>query len=234
MLNYKPMKHILSILFIFLAFLPAHAQNNPLAGKRIAFIGDSYVYNHRQPQEYTWHYKFVKKHGMVYLNYGKNGTCISRDRKGHPGEAIYKRVTQMADSLDYIVIIAGHNDACRMMPDMVRPDTVTEDLLRQRLAFICDTLISKYPRAGIFFFTPWPRPDYPNMERVTNIIKEVAGHYGIPVFDSRQSGIHAGSAAFRKLFFQSPSDNAHLNAAGHDRFLPVAEDFLLRYMQPCQ
>jgi lysophospholipase L1-like esterase len=224
------MKRLLILSLFWAAILPMLAQTDPLAGKRIAFIGDSYVYNHRQPQSYTWHYKFAKKHGMTYFNYGINGTCICRDRMGKPGEAVYKRVTQMNDSLDYIVIVAGHNDACRMLPDMVRPDTVTEDLLRAKLAYICDTLIAKYPRAGIFFFTPWPRPDYPNMERVTDIIKEVAGHYGIPVFDSRQSGIHAGSAAFRKLYFQTPDDNAHLNAAGHDRFLPVAEDFLLKYM----
>lgn len=213
---------------------PNNAQTNPLAGKRIAFIGDSYVQNHHQSKELTWHYKFAKKHDMVYFNYGRNGTCICRDRQGKKGEAIYKRITNMEDSLDYIVIVAGHNDACRMLPDMLRPDTVTAELLKEKLAFICDTLITKYPKAGIFFFTPWPRPDYINMERVTDIIKEVAGHYGVPVFDSRMSGIHAGNAAFRKEYFQSPHDNAHLNDKGHDRFLTVAEHFLLDYMIPAK
>lgn len=224
------MRKTLMIILLLVVAICAQGQTERLKGKRIAFIGDSYVYNHMQPKEYTWHYKFAKKYGMQYYNYGKNGTCISRDRHGSSGEAIYKRVTQMADSLDYIVIVAGHNDACRMLPGAIRPDTVTEDLLREKMAFICDTLQNKYPTAGIFFFTPWANPNYPNMERVIDIIKEVAGHYGIPVFDSRMSGIHVGSAGFRKTYFQSANDTAHLNAKGHDRFLPVAEDFLLKYM----
>lgn len=225
------MKKTFLIFILLLAFIGLNAQTDPLAGKRIAFIGDSYVRNHHEPWTNTWHYKFAKKHGMVYLNYGRNGTCIARDRIGMHDEAIYKRITQMSDTLDYIVMIAGHNDANRIPPYVTKPDTISEKLLRDRLAYICDTLISKYPKAGIFFFTPWPNPDKPNMERVIDIMKEVGGRYGIPVFDSRLSGVHVGNPTFRKLFFQSPNDTAHLNARGHDRFLPVAEDFLLKYMK---
>ena len=55
----------------------ANAQNSKttvdeLNGKRIGVIGDSYVRNHKEPFENTWHYKFAKKHGMEYFNYGKN------------------------------------------------------------------------------------------------------------------------------------------------------------------
>lgn len=35
-------------------------SSDPLYGKRIGVIGDSYVRNHREPVEYTWHYKFAK------------------------------------------------------------------------------------------------------------------------------------------------------------------------------
>lgn len=224
-------KALLTFILLLTAFAAScQAQKDPLTGKRIAFIGDSYVYNHHEPQTNTWHYKFAKKHGMVYLNYGRNGTCIAIDRKGTHDEAIYKRATKMSDSLDYIVVIAGHNDANRIPPYVTKPDTISEELLRSRLALLCDTLISKYPKAGIFFFTPWPNPDKPNMERVIDIIKQVAGSRAIPVFDSRMSGIHVCNPAFRKLYFQKPDDTAHLNARGHDLFLPIAEEFLLRYM----
>ena len=42
---------------------------DPLSGKRIGVFGDSYVRNHREPFEKTWHYKFAKKHNMEYFNY---------------------------------------------------------------------------------------------------------------------------------------------------------------------
>lgn len=33
---------------------------DPLMGKKIGVIGDSYVRNHREPVENTWHYKFAR------------------------------------------------------------------------------------------------------------------------------------------------------------------------------
>ena len=53
------------------------ALTDELNGKRIGVIGDSYVRNHKEPFENTWHYKFAKKHGMEYFNYGKNGNSIA-------------------------------------------------------------------------------------------------------------------------------------------------------------
>ena len=61
----------------------------------------------------------------------------------------------------------------------------------------------------------------------------VCGNHGIPVFDAaRRSGIHADSDRFRACYFQNGGrgDTAHLNSAGHDRFLPVAEAFILQYV----
>ena len=89
--------------------LNAQTTNELLNGKRIGVIGDSYVKNHKEPIENTWHFKLAQKHGMKYYNYGRNGNSIAHSSKRW-GEAIYKRYTQMNDSLDYIVIIAGHND----------------------------------------------------------------------------------------------------------------------------
>ena len=51
--------------------------SNELNGKRIAVIGDSYVKNHKEPVENTWHYKFAKKYGIQYFNYGRNGNSIA-------------------------------------------------------------------------------------------------------------------------------------------------------------
>ncbi len=205
-------------------FPVAPASNDPLAGKRIGVLGDSYVRNHKEPVERTWHYKFAKKHGMEYYNYGRNGSCVAIDRERF-GPAMYKRYKEMRDSLDYVVVIGGHNDASLL-------DTIGLDNYKEKLAMLCEGLIKKYPEARIFFFTRWRCKDFEgsDSEKVVDATIEVCGRYGIPVFDAaRQSDIAAEDDAFRAIYFQGGgrNDTAHLNDRGHDFFLPAAEDFLL-------
>lgn len=202
---------------------------DPLKGKKIGFIGDSYVRNHREPIENTWHYKFARKHQMEYFNYGRNGNCIALDLQQW-GTGMYQRYKDMRDDLDYVVVIAGHNDASGN-----RIDSIGADLFRERLSILCRGLIERYPRAQIFFFTPWTCEDFVGSKRqfVVDTMLEVCGSFGIPVFDAaRCSGIFAASEQFRKIYFQGGkgTDKAHLNALGHDRFLPVAESFILNYI----
>lgn len=203
---------------------------DPLKGAKIGFLGDSYVRNHREPVENTWHYKFAKKHGMEYYNYGRNGNCIALDLQKW-GTGMYQRYKDMRDDLDYVVVIAGHNDASQD-----RLDSIGIDTFRERLAILCQGLIERFPRAQIFFFTPWTCENFEGSPRqiVVDTMLEVCGSFGIPVFDAaRRSGIYAASDQFRSIYFQGGGkrDHAHLNAKGHDRFLPVAEHFLLQYVK---
>jgi len=198
-----------------------------LKGKRIGVIGDSYVRNHREPREYTWHYKFAQKQGMEYYNYGKNGNSIAHSRSGRsPLKAMYLRYAFMPDSLDYVVVIGGHNDTAML-------DSIGGiDVFKERMSILCNGLITKYPQAKIFFFTRWTCDNFAgsDAEKVVDAMIEVCGNYSIPIFDAaRKGGIAANVEAFRSFYFQSKTDDAHLNDAGHDRFLRVAEDFILRY-----
>lgn len=219
-----------SILAIALAItaLPMAAQDtDPMKGKTMGVIGDSYVRNHKEPMENTWHYKLAQKHGMKYINYGRNGNCLTLDLKQW-GTGVYHRYSQMSDSLDYIVVIGGHNDAARI-------DSIGVDTFKERLGELCRGMIDKWPEARIFFFTPWCCENFEgsSREKVVDAMLEVCGDYGIPVFDSaRRSGIHAASLAFRRKFFQRSDgkDTAHLNSRGHDRFMPVAEAFIMQYV----
>lgn len=207
-----------------------HAQadaKDPLAGKRIGVLGDSYVRNHKEPVENTWHYKFAKKHGMVYYNYGRNGSCVAMDRARF-GKAMYKRYTEMPDSLDYVIVVGGHNDS-NMLDSLGGIEGYKE-----KLAVLCEGLIERYPQAKIFFFTRWTCKDFAgsDKEKVVDATLDVCGRYSIPVFDAaRRGNIFAQSDAFRAIYFQGKGvkDTAHLNAEGHDRFLKCAESFILQY-----
>ena len=99
-------KTILLLAALITTAIGSMAQTDPLAGKRIGVIGDSYVKNHQNPVEYAWHSKLAKKHGMKYYNYGRNGSCVSIDMKTW-GPAVVNRYQQMNDSLDVVVVIAG-------------------------------------------------------------------------------------------------------------------------------
>lgn len=211
------------LLVAFVSGLNSYAQTDPLKGKRIAVIGDSYVKNHAEPVENTWHYKFAKKHQMEYFNYGINGNSIAYSSPRWK-EAVYLRYKNMEERLDYILVIGGHNDCYKL-------DSIGGiDVFKERLSILCEGLIAKYPTAKIYFFTRWISKDFKgsNSEKVIDAMLEVCRNHGIAILDcAREGSIYAQSDEFRKIYFQSPNDNAHLNAKGHDRFLEVAESFIL-------
>ena len=142
------MKKVFCLLAIALtACLCATAQTDPLQGKRIGVIGDSYVKNHQNPVEYAWHYKLAKKHGMTYYNYGRNGSCVSIDMKTW-GPAVVHRYQQMNDSLDIVVVIAGHNDAAHLA-DNVTDSTTTLANYREQCTRLCQGLILRPTSSGL-------------------------------------------------------------------------------------
>lgn len=213
---------VLCLFAMLLTPIYIYGQTDPLEGKSIAVIGDSYVKNHREPIANSWHAKLAAKHHMKYYNYGRNGICVSFNRAKW-GLPLYISCRNMRDSLDYIVIIAGHNDAALL-------DSIGIDNYRARCSEVCDTLTNKYPEARIYWFTPWAN-DNPDFRKVVDATIDVCGEYGIPVFDSyRMSNIFARSDRFRDIYFQGGRrDHAHLNSKGHDRFLPVAEKFIMEH-----
>lgn len=202
-------------------------QNSALNLKRIAVIGDSYVRNHRRPYTETWHYKLAKKYGMEYLNFGKNGNCIAMDRDRF-GEAMYTRYAQMPDDLDYLLVIAGHNDA-----------TLLDSMggikkYKEKLDLLLKGLKEKYPKTKIMFYSPWICKNYKgsNREKVIQTTAQECMKFNVPFFNAAANHtIKAEDDAFRKTYFQTPDDDAHLNSKGHDLFLPAAEKFFLAHLR---
>lgn len=216
----KSFLFIISVLLGVSAF--AQSPENHLKGKIINVIGDSYVRNHRRPYQEAWHSLVAERNGMVYRNYGRNGGCIAFDRSEEGfGESMLERYKQMNDTADYVLVIAGHNDAGK-----VNNNTDSLEMFKTALHQLCEGLIEKYPTAKIAFVTPW-HVNRPGFVQVTDAIVEICGEYSIPVLNAaKESGIYVGNDAFRKIYFQGPNDTAHLNALGHERFYPKGLAFI--------
>lgn len=215
-------KEALFFLLIAITTMTAIAQKNTFKGKTLVVIGDSYVQNHRRPIEETWHARMAARLGMNYRNYGRNGNCIAFDssKRGF-GPSILERYKEMTDTADYVLVIAGHNDAYRIQeqPDLLK-------VFCNRLDSLCIGLQTKYPNAHIGFVTPWA-VERNGFAEVTQCIRNVCANHAIPVLDAAlTSGICPMDANFRKCYFQNANDEAHLNAEGHGLLLTWGERFL--------
>ncbi|MCI9285671.1 MAG: alpha/beta fold hydrolase [Muribaculaceae bacterium] len=196
-------------------------------GKTLCVFGDSYVRNHRCPQEETWHAKAADRLGMKYVNCGRNGSSVLYDRTDEGfGPAMTERCKALPDTVDCLVIIAGHNDATMIHDD------VELAKFRAALSDMFWYLKGRYPDARIGYVTPW-HVDRDYFDPVIATIKDVCATYGVPVFDAEKAGgIEVNNPDFRTLYFQNRGvrDTAHLNAAGHDRIVDAGTEFIKELM----
>lgn len=194
-------------------------------------IGDSYVANHRRPKEEAWHFKLAQERGYKYNNYGRNGSCVAFDRthdgKYNFGPAMWQRYTAMDPEADYVIIIAGHNDA-----DKVGVNKDSLAMFRDSLEVLLTGIEQLCPKARIGYVTPW-YVDRPGFKEVCATIKKVCKKHKIPVLwnYTDKCVIKVRDAEFRKKYFQGPNDTAHLNGEGHDVFLPVAREWFDKYLK---
>ncbi len=198
-----------------------------LRGKVMNIIGDSYVANHRRSKSEAWHSQLAQKYGMVYNNYGRNGGCVAFDRTNDGfGPSMMVRHKDMADNADLVLIIAGHNDAGKIG---LSKDSLA--MFADSLSVLLGQLRTKYPDGKIGYVTPW-YVDRDGFAPTVEVIKKVCAKHRVPVLDnySEECIIKVRDAEFRKRYFQGNNDTAHLNLLGHNLFLPVAEEFVLRVM----
>lgn len=218
------MKRLLSLLLILSSFaIPSSAQI-------INVIGDSYVANHKRPKEETWHYKLAQFYGLTYNNYGRNGSCIAFDRthdgKYNFGPAMWQRYRAMDKNANYVLIIAGHNDAEKVKEN---PDSLK--MFVDSLGIFLIQVKAHCPNAKIGFVTPW-YVDSPGFKPVIKSIKKICKKYNIPVLDNynKKCVVKVRDEEFRAEYFQANWDKAHLNAKGHDLYLPVAKSWFDKYI----
>ena len=156
---------------------------------------------------------------MKYQNLGQNGNSIAFERDSIYGAPLYKRYSIIPENADYILIIAGHNDAY-----LVNGDIDRQKVLCQRLDELLKGLKRKYSGAKIGWVTPW-NVGFP----VTiNIIEEICRKNDVKVLNAAYtSGINPNDPVFRSRYFQGKDDNAHLNNAGHNLLMHWGEQFVM-------
>lgn len=202
--------------------------DEPLEGKVVNVLGDSYVRNHRRPFEETWHYRMAAVHGMKYNNYGRNGSCVAFDRSREGfGPSLLVRYQEMDADADLVLIIAGHNDAVKVgcSKDSLVMFTDSLDLLLYKVREQC-------PKARIAWVTPW-YVDQDGFKPVVRAIKKVCKRHKVPVLDNyrKSSVIKVRDADFREQYFQGDNDTAHLNKSGHELFLTTGDRFIQKVMK---
>lgn len=213
------MKRFIAYLIMILGIAGISAQSYAAKdeeitqGKRIVVLGDSYVRNHRRPWSESWHSMAAEKLGMYYLNFGRNGSSIAFDRtKDGFGPAMTERYLTMPREADYILLIAGHNDA-----EIVGRDASKMDAFKAGLERLLSGLKKRYPAVKIGYVLPW-HVDRPGFSEVIAEIEQCCAKYSIPVFDpGKECSINVNDAEFRAKYFQNKgvNDTAHLNAEGH-------------------
>ncbi|MBQ9786493.1 MAG: hypothetical protein IJW25_03390 [Clostridia bacterium] len=200
-----------------------------LYGKSILAIGDSYVKGHTSPESDTWVSQLAERNNMTKYVYAQNGISIS-----HPTTATQNGLVDMIDTIttnvsatDYIVFLAGHNDANASLnggsavPIGTNDDT-TSATYKGSLNIIIEKLLNKYPTSKILFLTPFER--YGTEEDYVTAMQEVCAKWSVPCFDNyHNSGICWQNAAQKATY---ESANLHFNQAGHERISYMYESIL--------
>ena len=213
-----------------------------LKNKKILFLGDSITegVGVSSPDK-CYVSVFGKLSGAEVKNYGIGGTRIAKQSKISLSEESDKdfmsRVDEMDSEADVVVVFGGTNDFGHGDSTIGDFSSRDECTFYGALHILCTSLINKYPKADIIFMTPLHRvseDDEVNeiglkhevlLSGYVNIIKEVAGYYGLPVLDLfNTSGIQPKVDIIREIYMP---DGLHPSDAGAEKIAKRLYNFLL-------
>ncbi|MBQ4145032.1 MAG: SGNH/GDSL hydrolase family protein [Clostridia bacterium] len=201
-----------------------------IRNKKMCFLGDSITEGAGASSIEKVYWKRFEQDGATVKGYGIGGTRIARQQVPSSMEIYDKyfrtRVEEMDKDADIVVVFGGTNDYGHGDAAMGKMTDRTDDTFYGALHNLYTELISKYPSAQIVVITPCHRVgenklynesgvrNVGTLEDYVNVIIEVAGYYGIPVFDLyRQSGINPEIEIKRGLYMQ---DGLHPTDAGYE------------------
>ena len=176
-----------------------------LEGLKINFLGDSITHIGLASSEDTLYHAVLKKEAGLALarNYGIGGTRYAlqkgtekRPKNDHEDiKSFCERFDQMDDDADVVVVFGGTNDYGHGDAPLGCFDDRTPDTFYGACHYLYSGLIKKYLGKPIVIMTPLHRcnelnipdikmpGDYGDLRTYTNIIREVAEYYSLPVLD---------------------------------------------------
>ncbi len=168
-------------------------------------------------------------------NYGISGTRIA-PQSDDPNRSFVERFDKMDDDADIIVVFGGTNDFGHGSALIGTPEDRTPETFYGACHVLFEGLIKKYPLATIVVMTPVQRSWGADLDRIdsrranatlldfSNILKEVAMYYALPVLDLyAMSGIHPQIECNRENFCP---DGLHPNDKGHELIASRLTGFL--------
>ena len=213
-----------------------------LKNKKILFLGDSITEGvGASSPDKCYVSVFGKLSGAEVKNYGIGGTRIAKQSKISLSEEsdrdFMSRVDEMDSEAEVVVVFGGTNEFGHGDSTIGDFSSRDECTFYGALHILCTSLINKYPKADIIFTTPLHRvseDDEVNeiglkhevlLSGYVDIIKEVAGYYGLPVLDLfNTSGIQPKVDIIRETYMP---DGLHPSDAGAEKIAKRLYNFLL-------
>ncbi len=211
-----------------------------LKNKTVLFLGDSITEGAgTTAPEFNYVSVFSRLSGANVVNYGIGGTRIARQTvKSNErwDQDFVSRVDDMQKDADAVVVFGGTNDFGHGDAKIGAFDSRDVYTFYGAMHVLCRKLIEKYPDAVIVFMTPLHRlsedsmtkefgaPEEKNLAGYVDIIKEVAGFYGLPVLDLfHTSGLQPKVDIIREKFMP---DGLHPSNAGAEKLARRVYGFL--------
>ncbi len=176
-----------------------------LKGLRINFLGDSITAGiGASSKDNIYHAVLAKEAGLAQArNYGISGTRIAMQKgtENRPKDdyvdinSFCERFDKMDDDADVVVVFGGTNDYGHGDAPLGSFGDRTPDTFYGACHYLFSGLIRKYLGKPIVIMTPLHRiselkipeckmpGDYGNLKVYTNIIREVAEYYSLPILD---------------------------------------------------
>lgn len=189
-----------------------------LKNKRVLFLGDSITEGVGvSSPEKCYVSVFGKMSGAIVKNYGIGGTRIAKQTRKSDNPRwdmdFISRVDEMEKEADAIVVFGGTNDFGHGDAAIGDFDSRDEHTFYGAMHSLCIKLLNKYPDAEFVFVTPLHRASENGeineiglkreapLSGYVDIIKEVAGHYGLPVCDLfNESGMQPEVGIIREKY----------------------------------
>lgn len=214
-----------------------------LKNKRVLFLGDSITEGVGvSSPEKCYVSVFGKMSGAIVKNYGIDGTRIAKQTRKSDNPRwdmdFISRVDEMEKEADAIVVFGGTNDFGHGDAAIGDFDSRDEHTFYGAMHSLCIKLLNKYPDAEFVFVTPLHRASENGeineiglkreapLSGYVDIIKEVAGHYGLPVCDLfNESGMQPEVGIIREKYMP---DGLHPSDAGSEKIAKRLCGFLTR------